>query len=61
METSIYEFVLAELEKAKGHWPVVASSTGISRRTIEKIARKEVANPGVKNIEVLANFFKKAA
>src|SRR5579863_6377892 len=42
MTDSIYQYVLAELEQAKGHWPEVAEGTGISRRTIEKIARQEV-------------------
>ena len=61
METSIYEFVLSELVKAKGHWPAISNGTGISRRTIEKIARKEVSNPGVKHIQTLAEYFKRAA
>ena len=61
METSIYEFVLGELERAKGHWPAVASGSGISRRTIEKIARREVTNPGIKHIQALADYFRKAA
>lgn len=58
MTESIYEYVLAELEQAKGRWPAVAEDTGISRRTIEKIARKEVKNPGVSHIETLAGYFR---
>lgn len=58
MTDSIYQYVLAELGNAKGHWPEVAEDTGISRRTLEKIARQEVENPGVKHIETLASYFR---
>ena len=54
---SLFQFVLSGLEAAKGHWPVVAKDTGVSKRTIEKIARGEIANPGVRHIETLANYF----
>lgn len=58
MTDSIYQYVLAQLEHAKGNWPEVAEGTGISRRTIEKIARREVKNPGVTHIETLAGYFR---
>jgi hypothetical protein len=53
----MYAFVLIELEKAKGKWAAVASATGMSKRTIEKIARQEIADPGVSHIEKLASHF----
>jgi transcriptional regulator with XRE-family HTH domain len=55
--TSIYQFVLARLEASKGRWSEVASGSGISKRTIEKIARREIENPGVISIEKLAAYF----
>jgi len=58
MSESIYAYVLSELEAAKGRWPQVAEETGLSRRTIEKIARREVADPGVSRIEILARYFR---
>lgn len=58
MQESIYEYVLAELESAKGSWTQVAKATGISKRTIEKIARQEVKDPGVSLIERLAKYFR---
>jgi len=58
MQESIHEYVLERLEKAKGTWPKVAQETGISRRTIEKIARKEVSDPGVSLVERLHRYFK---
>lgn len=58
MSESIYQYVLDQLEASKGHWPAVASATGMSRRTIEKIARQEVRDPGVSRIEKLAGYFR---
>lgn len=60
MPDSIYEFVLEQLECSKGQWPRVARESGISRRTIEKIARKEVKDPGVSLIERLARYFRES-
>lgn len=54
----MYEYVLGQLQEAKGEWPVVAEATGMSRRTIEKIARREVKDPGVSHIEKLAGYFR---
>jgi transcriptional regulator with XRE-family HTH domain len=58
MTDSIYQYVLDQLENAKGSWPAVAEATGMSRRTIEKIARQEVKDPGVSHIEKLAGYFR---
>lgn len=57
-ELSIHEFVVEQLQEAKGRWPVVAEETGISRRTIEKIARRESRDPAVSLIERLAKYFR---
>lgn len=58
MTDSIYQYVLDRLEDSKGRWPAVAQATGMSRRTIEKIARQEVKDPGVSHIEKLAAYFR---
>ena len=42
MSDSIYQYVLDQLQRAKGDWSAVALASGVSRRTIEKIARKEI-------------------
>lgn len=57
MKTNIYDFVIAKLAEAKGHWTEVAVGSKISKRTIEKIARKEIKNPGIQNIQALADYF----
>jgi hypothetical protein len=59
MNESIYQFVLGELEKAKGRWPEVARDTDMSLSTLKKIARREVENPGVLHIEKLAGYFQR--
>jgi transcriptional regulator with XRE-family HTH domain len=55
---SIHAYVVRELELAKGRWSEVAEGTGISKRTIEKIASGETANPGVSHVEKLASYFR---
>lgn len=57
MNTSIHQYVIDQLQAAKGEWSRVAADTGISKRTIEKIARREVPNPGVLVVEQLARYF----
>jgi hypothetical protein len=60
MEDSIHEYVLAQLKATKGKWPKVARETGLSKRTIEKIASEEIPNPGVLSVETLARYFRQA-
>lgn len=59
MEKNIYEFVIDGLQHAKGRWPAVAEGSGVPKRTIEKIARKETPNPGINHIQSLADYFHK--
>lgn len=54
----MYAYVLAELERSKGRWSEVADGAGMSKRTIEKIARREIEDPGVSHIEKLAVYFR---
>jgi hypothetical protein len=57
MKMNIYDFVIAKLAEAKGNWSEVASGSKISKRTIEKIARKEIKNPGIQHVQTLADYF----
>ncbi len=61
MSDSIFEFVLKGLQSTKGAWPVVAEGSGVPLRTLEKIARGEIANPGVLHVERLARYFRDSA
>jgi transcriptional regulator with XRE-family HTH domain len=58
MTDSIHEYVLEQLQLHKGRWTEVADGSGIPKRTIEKIARREVVDPGVSKIERLAQYFR---
>ena len=58
MSESIHEYVIERLQAAKGRWSVVASESGVPKRTLEKIARREIANPGVTTVETLAAYFR---
>lgn len=57
MKTSMYESVMADLEATKYRWPLIAEATGVSIRTIRKIASREIKDPGVSHIEKLAAYF----
>lgn len=54
----MYEYVMRNLERSKGRWSEVADGAGVSKRTVEKIARREIEDPGVSHIEKLARYFK---
>lgn len=55
---SLLEYVIGEIEKRKGQWPAVAEASGVDYKTMVKIVRREVANPGVLHIEKLAKHFR---
>lgn len=57
MKGSLHQFVLDRLEASKGKWPSVAEESGVPLRTLEKIARKEIENPGILHVERLARYF----
>jgi hypothetical protein len=58
MEPSLHDYVVEKLNGAKGRWPLVATQTGVSRRTIEKIASRLIKDPGITNMEKLAQYFR---
>lgn len=61
MKPPIYEYVMEQLEASRGRWPEVAEGSGVSKRTLEKIARKEIVDPGVSHIQRLADYFERQA
>lgn len=60
MKTSIHDYILDHLQSAKGHWPSIASASGVPLRTLQKIARREIPNPGIKHVEAIADYFAKS-
>lgn len=55
---SMLDYVLAQLQVHKGRWTAVAEETGVSKRTIEKIASGEITDPRVSKVEKLAAYFR---
>lgn len=54
----IYEYVMAQFSKPDcPPYQEIADGSNVSKRTVEKIARKEIVDPGVSHIEKLAAFF----
>jgi transcriptional regulator with XRE-family HTH domain len=59
MKNSIYAYVLRQLKRTSLTYQEVADGSGVSKRTIEKIAREEISDPGVSHIENLEAFFRR--
>lgn len=58
MQTELYAYVMGRLRSSNLSYREIAEGAGMSRRTVEKIARQEIADPGVSHIEKLAVFFR---
>jgi hypothetical protein len=58
MKDSIYQYVMGELGRTEQTYAQVAKGSKVPKRTLEKIARHEIKNPGVKHIERLAAYFR---
>ena len=57
----LFEYVLDQLDKARGTMPEVAAGAGIPYNTLVKIAQRRVPNPGVLTIQRLADYFRARA
>lgn len=57
MEQKLYDYVIERLAATRGKWPAVADGSGLSKRTLEKIARKEIPSPNVHHVQKLADYF----
>lgn len=58
MQDSIFDYVLGKLQDSKGKWADVADGSGVSYRTLEKIARREIKDPGISHVQKLADYFR---
>jgi transcriptional regulator with XRE-family HTH domain len=54
----LLDYVVARLESRRFTYQQVAEGSGVPKRTVEKIARRETLNPGVRHVERLASFFR---
>ena len=57
MTTNLLNFVLARLDRREPRWTDVARATGVPYDTLKKIATRRTPNPGVQNVQRLADFF----
>lgn len=53
MQTN-YDFIMAELPKAKGHWQQVAAQAGVTYSWLSKVACGKIPNPGVRGVDCIA-------
>ncbi len=56
---SIYAYVLEQFAKTDQTYAQIAKGSKVSKRTLEKIARREINDPGVSHVEKLAAYFRK--
>ncbi len=57
MEPKLYDFVIERLASSGRTYQEIADGSRVPRRTVEKIARKEIKNPGVSTVQKLADYF----
>ena len=58
VKTSLYLFVMSRLEATELTYREIARGSGVPARTVEKIARREIKDPGVSHVEKLAHYFR---
>ena len=58
METALYDYVMARLEVTTETYQQIADGSGVPKRTVEKVARREVSDPGVSTAQKLADYFR---
>lgn len=58
MEQPLYEFVMGHLDVTALTYQEIAEGSDVPRRTVEKIARREIEDPGVSNVQKIADFFR---
>lgn len=56
MENRIHEKVISAIKSSGLTYQEIADGSGVNKRTVEKIARREIDDPGVSHIEKLADF-----
>lgn len=49
---------MGQFERTPLSYQEIADGSGVNKRTIEKIARGEIEDPGVSHVEKLATFFR---
>lgn len=58
MNEPMHDYVIRRLGETKYRWSAVAEGAGVSKRTLEKIFRKEIQDPGVSHVQKLHDYFR---
>lgn len=58
MKQSLYGYVMRQLDSTDLTYQQVSDGSGVAKRTVEKIARREIEDPGVSHVEKIAHFFR---
>jgi hypothetical protein len=61
MKTDLLTGVLTNLAREDVHVPVVSKATGLSVQWLYQLRGGKIPNPGVRQIQKLADYFRKAA
>lgn len=54
----MYDYVIERGTSSGLSYQEIAEGSGVPKRTVEKILRKEVEKPGVHNVQSLHDFFR---
>lgn len=54
----IFDYVMARLKDSGRTYAQIAAGSGVKKRTVAKIARGEIKDPGVSHIEAMARYFR---
>ena len=57
MKTDLLTYVRSQLERDAVHVPVVSKATGISVQWLYQLRSGKIPNPGVRQIQKLAEYF----
>lgn len=57
MRLDMHAYVIQRLTESRGRWPEIAKAADVSLRTMQKIARREITDPGVSHIQKLYDHF----
>lgn len=55
---NLYDFVSDGLQGREAEWSAAAEHAGVHRKTVERIAKRSVPNPGVRTMESLADWIR---
>ena len=60
MEKPLYDFVMDCFAESEQTYQQIADGSGVPRRTVEKVARKETGDPSISTVQQLADYFRRA-